>query len=180
LPDGPASGLLRPALRLIGGVEGRWAPAKPLPPPVRGGPFEPLVAAFDGLPLAAIISQHLEEAWRSDLLPRRTKGFIAGVIARALGCEASERIARVLLSGEGVPEGDVDTVLSTLAAPCLTAAEEVVVPFARETVRYAPARIQRQGRTVRGAIGQAAFVELIGFAALTNAAARMAAVLCPR
>jgi hypothetical protein len=47
----------------------------------------------------------------------------------------------------------------------------------RETVRYVPAQIQRHGQAVRDRIGPEAFVELLGWASLTNALCRMGAVL---
>jgi uncharacterized peroxidase-related enzyme len=169
-------GLLRPAARLVLRWRTRRARPTPLPAGMRGGPFAHLVQAFDGHPLGPRLWTQIDEAWRSDILPRRTKALVAGVVGRALGCARSEGEARRLLAAEGVAL-DLDAVLAHLASPALSDAEAVIVPFVRETVHYSPAQIQRRGRVVYDRLGQAAFLETVGVAALVNALCRMAAVL---
>ena len=68
-------------------------------------------------------------------------------------------------------------VVAQEGSPSLTEAEAVIVPFVRETVHYSPAQIQRHGRVVFERLGQAAFLETVGIAALANALCRMTAVL---
>jgi hypothetical protein len=50
------------------------------------------------------------------------------------------------------------------------------VPFARETVWYEPAVIQRRARALRDGLDSAQLLEAIGVAALANGLCRMAAV----
>jgi AhpD family alkylhydroperoxidase len=168
-------GLVRPLAVLVVHWAHRKVRPTPLPAAMREGPFGYLVRAFDGHPLGPRLWTEIDEAWRSDILPARTKALITAVVARALGCPASEREARRLLAADG--DLDVDTVLSHLASPTLTDAERAIVPFVRETVHYTPAHIQRRGREVLQRVGQAAFLETIGIAALANALCRMGAVL---
>ena len=143
---------------------------------MREGPFRQVVRAFDGHPLGPRLWSQIDEAWRSEILPPRTKALIVAVIGRALGSSRSEDEARRLLRREGTSL-DLAAVLANLASPELTEAEAVIVPFVRETVHYSPAQIQRRGRVVYERLGQAAFVETVGMAGLANALCRLAAVL---
>lgn len=168
--------LLSPAMGfLTWRARRRWRPM-PLPETMRDGPFREVVRAFDGHPLGPRLWTQIDEAWRSEILPRRTKALIAAVIGRALGCPLSEAEARRLLAIEGTTL-DLDAVLANLASPELTDAEAVIVPFVRETVHYSPAQIQRRARVVFEGLGQAAFIETVAIAALANALCRMTAAL---
>ena len=53
----------------------------------------------------------------------------------------------------------------------------MVIPFARETIWYRPAEIQRRARTLLDKLDAAQFVELIGTVSLANAVSRLAIVL---
>jgi alkylhydroperoxidase family enzyme len=139
-------------------------------------PFAHVVRAFAGHPIGPRLATHIDDAWGSPILPRRTKALIAAVIGRALGCTRSEAEARRLLREEGA-DLDLDDVLAHLASPALTDAEAMIVPFVRETVHYDPAPIQRRGHALMGRLGQPVFLETIGTAALANALCRMGAVL---
>ena len=168
--------LLRPVLTFaVRRARGKLRPA-PLPAGMRDGPFAHVVRAFDGHPIGPRLWTQIDEAWRSDILPRRTKALIAGVISRALACPLSESEARRLLAEAGATL-DLESVLANLASPELTDAEAVIVPFVRDTVYYSPAQIQRRGRVVFERLGQAAFLETVGIAALVNALCHMTAVL---
>jgi AhpD family alkylhydroperoxidase len=168
--------LLKPLLTFAAWRARRNARPTPLSDAMREGPFRQLVNAFDGHPLGPRLWTQIDEAWRSEILPRRTKALITAVIGRALGCSRSEDEARRLLRADGVSL-DLAPVLANLASPELTEAEAVIIPFVRETVHYSPAQIQRRGRVVYERLGQAAFVETVGMAALANALCRMTAVL---
>ena len=180
LPESWAFRLARPFAGAFVRLRRGRVRALPLTPEMQRGPFAPIVTAFDGLLVATRLFQQIDEAWRSDILPRRTKALVVGVVGRALGCALSERAARRLLADEGFPEAALEQVLSDLTSPALTPQEAAIVPFARETVRYVPAQIQRRGRALRDALGAPAFVELLGWAGLTNALCRMTAVLVPQ
>jgi AhpD family alkylhydroperoxidase len=168
--------LLRPLASFVIRRNRRRVQATSLPPAMRAGPFAHLVVAFDGHPLGPRLWTQIDEAWRSDILPRRTKALIAAVVGHALGCPLSVTEARRLLADDGI-DLDLDAVLAHLASPALDEAEAVIVPFVRETVHYSPAQIQRRARVVFERLGQPAFLETIGIAALANALCRMTAVL---
>jgi AhpD family alkylhydroperoxidase len=168
--------LLSPVTTMLVRRARRKARATPLPASMQGGPFGHVVRAFDGHPLGPRLWTQIDDAWRSEILPRRTKALIVGVIGRALDCSLSEAEAQRLLGEDGVSL-DLGPVLANLGSPALTEAEAVIVPFVRETVHYSPAQIQRRGRVVFERLGQAAFLETVGIAALGNALCRMTAVL---
>lgn len=168
--------LLQPLASFMIRRNRRRARATPLPPAMHEGPFGHVVRAFDGHPLGPRLWTQIDEAWRSEILPRRTKALITAVVGHALGCPRAVTEARRLLTADDSVL-DMDGVLAHLASPDLTPAEAVIVPFARETVHYSPAQIQRRARVVHEALGTAAFLETIGIAALANALCRMTAVL---
>ena len=68
-------------------------------------------------------------------------------------------------------------MLDNLSAPCLDPIEAAVVPFARETIWYRPAQIQRRARQVRAQLTRQQFIDLIGVCALGNAVCRLSAAL---
>jgi hypothetical protein len=84
-----------------------------------------------------------------------------------------------LLIEEGLEAGDVGEILSRLASPKLDELEAVIVPFARETIWYRPAQIQRRGRELRARLSNEQFIDLVGVAALANAVCRMSVILDP-
>jgi alkylhydroperoxidase family enzyme len=99
------------------------------------------------------------------------------VVARALGCVEGERDARTLLTREGLEPADVDQILDTLASPKLDAREARLVPFARETVRYQPAAIQKRLRAVTEGFSPEEILETVGIASQANALCRLSVVL---
>jgi AhpD family alkylhydroperoxidase len=143
------------------------------------GPYSYLVAALDRLPAAAALRSVLEDAWGSPVLPKRTKAMVFAVVARGLGCPLGEEEASRLLIEEGLEAGDVGEILSRLASPKLDELEAVIVPFARETIWYRPAQIQRRGRELRARLSNEQFIDLVGVAALANAVCRMSVILDP-
>jgi alkylhydroperoxidase family enzyme len=169
--------LLRPIVARFYSFKARRA----RPPSIRqhSGPYAYLVEAFSDLPLHAALSATLCEAWDSPVLPRRTKAFVFAVVARGLGCSLSEREAIRLLAAEGISASVVDATLAHLASPALDPIEAAIVPFARETIWYRPAQIQRRARSLGEHLSRAQFLELVGIAALANAVCRMSAVVAP-
>jgi AhpD family alkylhydroperoxidase len=141
------------------------------------GSFQELVAALDGLPAARLQRRMIDEAWTSPFLSRRAKALVFAVVARGLGCPLSECEGVRLLGAEGLEQRDVEEILSNLASPRLDPVESVIVPFARETIWYRPAEIQRQARTVRDRLTAEQFTDLVGTAALANAVCRLSAAL---
>jgi AhpD family alkylhydroperoxidase len=141
----------------------------------RCGPFAPVVCALDGLPLAGELRAFLDVLWASNVLPVRAKALVFGVVAKGLGCAASEREATRLAVEAGMPRADVAHALAHLTSPALAPIEAIALPFARETIWYQPAAIQRRSRAVRDALPRTEYVELL----VTAAAANMVCRLCP-
>jgi AhpD family alkylhydroperoxidase len=155
----------------------RAAVPGPLPPEARGGPFAEIVLALDGLSIAKALRAVLDDAWRARALSPRAKALVFAVVARAVGSAVTEREAVRLLVAEGLDEAAVGTILAHLGSPALDRLEALIVPYARDTVRYDPAQIQRRGTALRSQLSAEQFVELVGTAALANAVSRLGASL---
>ena len=93
--------------------------------------------------------------WASDGLPRRTRAFMSATIARALACPTSEAELVASLVEDGVDRDTVEGALRHLDAPGLSETERVLVRFARETVWYEPAPLQRRAHELRRAAERA-------------------------
>jgi AhpD family alkylhydroperoxidase len=156
--------------------KGRGAPVR-LAPGEEAGPFGALVEGLDGLPAARAMRRVLDDAFASPLLSRAAKSLIFAVVARGLGSPVSESEASRLLDAEGWTPADVETALAHLASPRLDPAERALLPVARESIRYEPARIQRHARGLRETLGVQRFVEFVGTCALANAVCRLDAVV---
>jgi AhpD family alkylhydroperoxidase len=142
-------------------------------PAWRSAPYGELVLRLDGLPAAGALRRLLDEALVSDALPRRAKLLVFAVVARGLDCPHSEREAAQLLAAEGLGASALEHALAHLGAPELDPLEAAVLRFARETIRFQPVEIQRRARSLAGRIGDRQFLELVGTAALANAACRL-------
>jgi AhpD family alkylhydroperoxidase len=165
--------LLRPLIARRFLAKRRRGTVEALAPALRAGPFSKSVLALDGLPVARALRTVIDDAWSSGILSRRAKALVFAVVARALGCPGTEAEATRLLAAEGLDRGQVESILAHLGSPMLDPIEALIVPYARETVRYDPARIQRRGRTLRGGLSNAQFLDVVGTAALANAVARL-------
>ena len=78
-----------------------------------------------------------------------------------------------MLDSEGLGDAEIGQILAHLSSPSLTQIESVLVPFARETVWYQPARIQRRCAEVQNAVGKAAFLHFLGIVSVVNAICRI-------
>jgi alkylhydroperoxidase family enzyme len=180
LPERWRTRLLRPVLgRIVRRYRFRGAPAA-LTDAQRQGPFADVVAGFDGLQIGGVLHGALAAAWASPVLPARTKALMFAVVARALGCTHTEDEARRLARAAGVADADAEQALAHLDSPALDDLERVLLPFARETVWYQPAAIQRRARELRETIGSERFLEVVAVAALANAVCRLGFVAAPR
>jgi alkylhydroperoxidase family enzyme len=173
LPERWMVRLLRPMIaRVMRRYRSRGVPAT-LGAAQRQGPFADVVVAFDGLQVGPVLHAALDAAWASPVLPARTKALAFAVVARTLGCLRSEREARRLACAAGMADVDAEQVLAHLATPDLDDLERLVLPFARETVWYQPAVIQRRARELRETIGLEPFLEVVATTALANAVCRL-------
>ena len=166
-------------LRFRGLIERAYEPGGPevLEAGLEAGPFANLVRALDGLPAARVLRKILDEAWASPHLPARTKALVFAVVARGLGSARAEAEAARLLLAAGLGLEEVEEILSHLASPALDPVETAILPYARETIWYQPADIQRRGRELAGRLSREQLLETVGIAGLANMVGRMAIVL---
>jgi alkylhydroperoxidase family enzyme len=103
------------------------------------------------------------------------------VVARGLSCEVCALEVAEVLQREGLKETVLTQVLTHLDAPELDPVERRLVPFARETIWYEPALVQRRARALRDRLTGPQLLEGIGVAALANGLCRMGAMVldCP-
>jgi AhpD family alkylhydroperoxidase len=147
----------------------REAPAPP--------PYTRLVGAYAGSPIAAALARTLEAMWQSEHLTRRCKLLMLAVIARGLSCAHCADDLAPALAAEGLDGAALESILTHLAGPELDELERALVPFARETIWYEPARIQRRARALRERMTEPQLLEAIGVASLGNGLCRMGAIL---
>jgi alkylhydroperoxidase family enzyme len=99
------------------------------------------------------------------------------VIARGLSCGACANEAARALLKEGFSEEALSNVLTHLDAPELDPVERLLVPFARETIWYEPAPLQRRARALRDQLTPTQFLEAIGVVSLANGLCRLGAIV---
>ena len=105
---------------------------------------------------------------------------LLAVIARGLGCDVCSLEVGETLTAEGLTPAAVGQVLTHLDAPELDAVERLLVAFARETIWYEPAPMQRRARALREHLSSAQVLEAIGVAAVANGLCRMGAMVLDR
>ncbi len=176
LPERLHLRLLRPVFARIIGSRRRRGQATLLER-VPSYPYGRLVQGFAGSPIAPVLARTLEDMWASQVLPRRCKVLMFAVIARGLGCAACANEAARAIVEDGLAERALIDVLTHLDAPELDPVERLLVSFARETIWYEPAPLQRRARALRGRLSAPQFLEGIGVAALANGLCRIGAVV---
>jgi alkylhydroperoxidase family enzyme len=168
--------LLRPLIGLA--LQRRLSRGRAAPAPAPASyPYAGLVAAYAGSPIAPALARTLQELWQSSILPQRCKLLIFAVVARGLSCTVCEVELGLLLDEQGLSRSTQLQVMTHLDAPELTPVERLLVPFARETIWFEPAPMQRRARALRAQVEQPVFVEAVGVAALANGLGRMAATV---
>ena len=140
-------------------------------------PYARLVRAYAGSPIAPALARTLEEMWASPHLTRRCKLLMLAVVARGLSCEVCALEVGEALKREGLTDAALTQVLTHLDAPELDAVERLLVCFARETIWYEPAPMQRRARALRDRLSGPQLIEAIGVAALANGLCRMGAMV---
>lgn len=169
--------LLRPLIeRVTRARRSRGAPvaAAALSPEL---PYARLVAAFGDSPIAPALARTMDEMWASSQLSRRCKLLMFGVVSRALPCDVCELEVGRALQTEGLDAAAIARLLTHLDGPELEPAERLLMSYARETLWYQPAMLQRHTRALREQLSNEQVVEAVGVAALANAVCRMAAVV---
>jgi AhpD family alkylhydroperoxidase len=176
MPDQLHVRLLRPLIARI--LEARRSRGRATPlDRAPSYPYAGLVKAFAGSPIAPALGRTLEEMWASPALTRRCKLLMFAVVARGLECGVCATEAARTLREEGLSGQALTSVLTHLDAPELDPVERLLVPFARETIWYEPAPLQRRARALRDGLSGPQFLEAIGVVSLANGLCRMGAVL---
>lgn len=173
LPERWSFGLLRPLMaRMVNAHRRRGQPAPPAP--ARDAFHGALLRAYEGSPIAPVLAGALDELWASPVLTRRCKALLFAVVATGLGCGRSLDEGRAVLRAEGLDDAAIDHALTHLNGPDLEPVENLLLPFARDTIWYQPASVQRRAAALRGRLSPAELVEAIGVLSLANALCRLA------
>jgi alkylhydroperoxidase family enzyme len=162
--------LLRPMLA-VANRRSVSVPVKQLEP---GAVFEAVLQPLANLPAATILQEALSAGLDSPILSRQIKLLVFAVVARVLECRLCSPEVLRLLEREGFGRAEAEACLSSLASQRLSANEEAILQWARETVRYQPLAIQKRTRALFERIGAHATLEAVGVAALANATVRIA------
>ncbi len=176
LPEQLLPRLMRPLVKLMlrrSRFRGERMPAAPAAVP----PHSRLLRAYEGSPIAPALARALEALWASPALTRRCKLLIFAVVSRGLSCQTCPHEIFSVLRREGVSDATVAQVLTHLDAPELDPVERLLVPFARETIWYEPAAIQRRVRALREQLAPPQILEAIGVASLANGLCRLGAMV---
>ena len=78
-----------------------------------------------------------------------------------------------MLRAEGLEDAVIGRALTHLQAPELDATENLLLPFARDTIWFQPAPVQRRARELAAQLTPAQFVETVGVLSLANALCRL-------
>ena len=174
----------RPIVRVLSPVLGRvlrWRAGRrkgggaPVHDP--DAPFEAIVVALAGLPCAGVMRNAIDAALGDTALPQQLKLLAMGVIARALDCAWAEQEIAGLMKRHGVDLALAQAARTHLHADALSERENLALRYARESVRYTPATIQRYSRDLRRTFAEGELVELIGVVALANALCRVSVLV---
>ncbi len=176
LPDSWRARIMRPLLAIRLRRMRKTARPLDLTAEEKTGPFSAVVVGLDGLPMARQLRIVLDRMWSSNAITPRAVPLVFAVIARALGCAASEREATRLLVERGLTVDEVQEILTHLSSPALDEIEREIVPLARETVWYQPAQIQRRCREFQDLVTREQMLEFVGVASLANAVCRLGVV----
>jgi len=178
LPDRWFAPLVRPVFGWMVRRERKMVPPRRFAPGANTGLAAPLLERFDGVPAAVALRLRIDHMLASETLPLRTRLLSLAVIARTLGCSASEAEALRGLVVQGLAPAEVMEILDHLASPRLTPLEAQLVPVARATVRYQqPGQIQRRMRELAAQVAPAQLLDAIGTFAIANALARLTVLL---
>ena len=184
-PPDRLEGMLRnPVVRLLRPLVARQFRAKRLPaaalPAPNAPPFAALIARLEGSPTAHALRHMLDDALASPVLPRRTKLLMFAVVGRALASDHVIEEAERALAADGLSPDDVEDVVANLGSERLDERERLLVPFARETVRYRSLAIQQRTRDLSARLGIDELIEAVGVASLANSVGRLAVLVASR
>jgi alkylhydroperoxidase family enzyme len=176
LPDQILMRLFRPLINRIlekHRFRGRATPLELTP----SLPCARLIEMYRGSPIAPALARTIEDMLTSSLLTLRAKLLMIAVVARGLGCEAGAVDINEALQRQGLSGPALAAAVTHLDAPELDNTERLLVRFARETIWYDPAALQRRARALLAHLSVPQFLEATGVASLANGLCRMAAMM---
>ena len=141
---------------------------------LRGSPFASVLQPLAGLEAARVMRSALDGAFATGVLSLPAKALVFAVVARTLDCDSCHASAQALLLEQGFSAVEVESSLARLQCDRLSANENRLLAWARGTVHYDVAAVQRETRELARLLGDAAILEAIGIASLANATVRMA------
>lgn len=160
--------------RLAGARQARVAEPALTEADLASSPFARILSPLAGLPAARVMNNALEGAFAPGALSQGVKALMFAVVARTLGCDSCDGAARGMLRAQGWAAGEIESALSELHCPRLSADENRLLPWARATVHYETGAVQATTREIARSLGDTCTLEAIGVASLANAAARLA------
>jgi len=175
--EGGAFGwLLRPVMRFVMARKKFHYPADPVPPGTTTS-VDALFAALEGVPGRDDLRRMVVDAQQSTVTTPRQKALIMAVIAAGLDCHLCTRGSRDILRREGIPEPEVDAMVTHLTSERLEPFEISLMHFARETVRYRPELIHQKCTAFFKGLPPELAVEVVGLCALANLLGRLSVLL---
>lgn len=174
LAGGRLAFVTRPLVRLAMSLHRPPQPPLLARDQLAAGPFGSILAAAAGVPAATIFRQALDGAFASTVLPPTTQALMFAVVARTLGCRASEQEARALALAAGLGADAFESALATLSCAQFPPSHGRLLAWVRDTVYYQIGPIQRETQALARELGPPETLEAIGVAALANAMVRLA------
>jgi AhpD family alkylhydroperoxidase len=162
-------GLVRPMVRrrllsIRRSKPGAWSAA---------GPYQAVVEALGDTDAARFVREILDMALSAPHLPARSKHLMIAVVARLLGCGYCEAESRRLAVTHGASQQSVEEAVATFASPGISQAEEKLLAFARDSVRYQVAPMQARAKALVHELGEEQGAEALGVAAVANGLVRL-------
>ncbi len=144
---------------------------------VEDGPFLPVTKALSEIPTAIIFKEGLQGAFESEVLSKELKILMFGVVARTLNCDYCSTACHNLAEDYGFDREAYNDALATLSLPGLSAQEQQLLHWTRETVHYQTGPIQSRVKELSTQVSNDKLLEAIGVASLANSVVRLAVLM---
>jgi len=147
--------------------------------PLPGNPdhFPRVVAALEDTTGAVALNEAMQGAMESEILSQELKILIFTVVARSLECKFCSAESLKMARSLGFGDDEFEQAISSLRSPRLSVDETQLLSWARETVHYETAHIQKSLRELSQEVDATLLLETIGIASLANTVVRLAILL---